>query len=143
MAQGVFGGGSKKIGYTESETLEKGIVLTDVVIKKREVIIDVPKVIIKEVEYERPIIKDKEYERPIIKEVIKEMIKFVPVEQETIRYVPKVVECEKPIIVTKEYEKPKMVRGWQEFAFRIPCNENLTDEEVEFITQKLNEFLTK
>ena len=109
MAQGVFGGGSKKIGYTESETLEKGIVLTDVVIKKREVIVDVPKVIIKEVEYERPIIKDKEYERPIIKEVIKEMIKFVPVEQETIRYVPKVVECEKPIIVTKEYEKPIII----------------------------------
>ena len=106
MGQMVSGGGSKKIGYTESEKLEKGIVLTDVIIKKREVIVDVPKVVITDVEYERPVIKDKEYERPVIKEVIQETIKYVPVEQETVRYIPKVVECEKPVIVTKEYEKP-------------------------------------
>ena len=106
MGQAVSGGASRKIGYTESEKLEKGIVITDVIIKKREVIVDIPKVVIKEVEYERPVIKDKEYERPVIKEVLKDTIKYVPVEQETIKYVAKIVECEKPVIVPKEYEKP-------------------------------------
>jgi hypothetical protein len=106
MAHVVSGGVGRKIGITETERLEQGIVLTDVVIKKREIVIDIPKVSYKDVEYERPLIKDKEYERPVVKEVIKETIRFVPVEQETIRYIPRVVECEKPVIVTKEYEKP-------------------------------------
>lgn len=106
MGQGGGGGGTKKIGYTEVEKLEHGIVLTDVVIKKREVLVDIPRVVITDKEYERPVIKDKEYERPVIKEVTRDTIKYVPVEQETIKYIPRVVECEKPVIITKEYEKP-------------------------------------
>lgn len=54
------------------------------------------------------------------------------------------IECLNDIYpFPKEYEKPKMIRGWEQFAFRIPCNENLTDEEVNYIVSKLNEFLKK
>lgn len=106
MAHGVSGGGGRKPGVTETEKLEQGIVLTDIVVKKREIIVDIPKVNYKDVEYERPRIRDKEYERPLVKEVIKETVRYVPVEQETLKYIPKVVECEKPVVVTKEYEKP-------------------------------------
>jgi hypothetical protein len=106
MAHQISGGSSRKVGITETEKLEQGIVLTDVVVKKREIFIDIPRVNYRDVEYERPLIKDKEYERPIVKEVIKETVRYVPVEQETIRYIPKVVECEKPVIVIREYEKP-------------------------------------
>lgn len=106
MGQSVSGGSSKKVGHSETEKLTNGIVLTDVVVKKREVIVDVPRVIITDVNYEKPVPVDKEYERPVIKEVVKETVRYNVKEEETIKYVSKMVECEKPVIVTKEYEKP-------------------------------------
>lgn len=106
MGQAIHGGASSKVGISEVEKLANGIVLTDVVIKKREIIVDIPKVIVTDVNYERPVLVDKEYERPVIKDVIKETIRYNVKEQETIQFVPKLVECEKPVIVTKEYEKP-------------------------------------
>jgi hypothetical protein len=107
MGQTVSGGGGNgRIGHQESEKLERGILLTDVVVKKREIIVDVPRVIVNDVTYERPIIVDKEYERPVIKEVIEETIKYNPVDKETIRYVVKDIEVVHPILVDKEYERP-------------------------------------
>lgn len=107
MGQGIgSGGGVKNVGYTESEKLEKGIVLTDVVIKKREIIVDVPRVVYTEVVYEKPVVKimNEETTKYNVKE--ENTIRYVPVIKETTQFVPRVVECEKPIIITKEYEKP-------------------------------------
>jgi hypothetical protein len=106
MGLSASGGGSPKIGHSEVEKLEKGIVLTDVIVKKREITIDVPKINIQEVTYEKPVIVSKEYEKPIIKEIIKETIKYQVKDVETIRFVPKDVECERPVIKDKEYERP-------------------------------------
>lgn len=106
MGQTVSGGTGKKLGVSETEKLTNGIVLTDVVVKKREIIVDIPRIVYSEQVYEKPVIEEKIYERPIIRETPQDTVRYNVVEQETIKYIPKEVPCEKPVITTKEYEKP-------------------------------------
>lgn len=98
--------GSRKTEQVETSKLEHGIVLTDVVVRKREIIVDVPKVNFTNVTYERPVIVEKIYEKPVVKEVIAETVKYVVNEQPTTKFIPHEVVCEKPKIIEKEYEKP-------------------------------------
>lgn len=139
MGQTVSGGNSKKIGHSESETLDQGIVLTSVVIKKREVTVDVPRVVVTDKEYERPVVKDRIYERPVVKEVPVETIRYIPKEVETIHYTPKEVVYEKPVIVDKEYERPVI----KEQIYEKPVIEN---KKVEVVTvadlNSLKEYVT-
>ena len=106
MGQNVSSGSSSgSIGHTLKK-LDKAIVLTDVIVKERVVIVDVPKVVYKEIEFEKPVIKEKEVE--LIKYRVKELetIKFVPKEMNTYKYNVTEVPIEKPIVTVKDYEKP-------------------------------------
>ena len=41
---------------------------------------------------------------------------------------------------TPKYPKLPLAAKYEAETLRIPCNENLTDEEVDYVIKKINEF---
>jgi len=129
MPHNISGGRVQDTGHSDKQKLEKGIMITDVLVKKREIIVDIPKVNLIEKTYEKPIIKEVEYIKPKIVEKEVETLRYVPVERTTIKYVATNVECEKPIIKEKIYEKPVI----EEKKYIQPV---ITRKEIEVVSIK-------
>ena len=130
MGQKIQGGsGIDEFKVEQVGKLQGKIVLEEVEVIKRPIYIDIPKVKLVEVEYEKPIIREQEvYTTRYVTET-KETVKFIPTEKETIKYTPKDVECERPRIVEKEYERPVIV----EKEYEKPV---VKEKEIEVVTIK-------
>ena len=129
MGHGVSGGAKQTPSVERVEKIKHGITLTDVIVRERILIVDIPKINWKE--ETRTTVKY----RPITEETTKyitreqETVKYRPVEKETVIYVPREKVCEKPVVVEKTYEKPVIV----EKVYEKPV---IKEKEIEVVTVK-------
>lgn len=93
---------------------------------KKEIEVEIPKVIIKEQEYEKPVIVEKSYEKPVFVEKIYEIPKYV----EKIYEVPKLVEKVIEVPVYKFVEKEQVNVIEVPYEVKVP---KLVTENVKVI----------
>ena len=113
----------------EEITLDKELIIDKVVFKRREEIIDIPKINYKVTNEEttKYIRRDEPTTKYVKRE--EETTQYIPRNEETTRYISRDVECERPIPIDREYERPVI----KEVTYEKP---KLVEKVVEVIVVK-------